>query len=41
LLNIAGKLSREGAATEVRHVAEVLAGYLTEAPLCSGQEPQE
>jgi len=41
LLNIAGKLSREGAATEVRHVAEVLAGHLAEAPLCSGQEPQE
>ncbi len=31
LLNIAGKLQRNGAAIKVRHVAEVLAG-LTEAP---------
>lgn len=31
LLNIAGKLSRQGSAVEVRHVAEVLAG-MTEAP---------
>ncbi len=31
LMNIAGKLSRRGAATEVRHVAEILAG-LTDAP---------
>lgn len=31
LLNIAGKLSREGHRTEVRHVAEVLAG-MTETP---------
>lgn len=29
LLNMAGKLSREGRRTEVRHVAEVLAGDLT------------
>lgn len=31
LLNIAGKLSRQGSAVEVRHVAEVLAG-LTDTP---------
>ena len=31
LLNMAGKLSRRGAATEVRHVAEILAG-LTDMP---------
>lgn len=31
LMNIAGKLKREGAAVEVRHVAEVLAG-MTDAP---------
>jgi L-lactate dehydrogenase complex protein LldE len=30
LLNIAGKLSREGSKTQVRHVAEILAGI--EAP---------
>ena len=35
LLNIAGKLSRSGSPVQVRHVAEVLAGRLTEAPLCS------
>lgn len=31
LMNMAGKLSRQGSATEVRHVAEVLAG-MTDAP---------
>ena len=31
LLNMAGKLKREGASVEVRHVAEVLAG-MTETP---------
>jgi len=35
LMNIAGKLSRLGSEVEVRHVAEVLAGRLTEPPLCS------
>ena len=35
LVNIAGKLSRLGSEVEVRHVAEVLAGRLTEPPLCS------
>ena len=32
LLNIAGRLRREGARTEVRHVAEVLAGMTADAP---------
>ena len=32
LLNMAGRLSREGARIEVRHVAEVLAGMTDEAP---------
>jgi L-lactate dehydrogenase complex protein LldE len=32
LLNIAGKLSRQGRPIEVRHVAEVLAGMTTELP---------
>jgi L-lactate dehydrogenase complex protein LldE len=35
LMNMAGKLSREGRAIEVRHVAEVLAG-MTEAPPIAG-----
>ncbi len=32
LLNIAGKLSRQGSSVEVRHVAEVLAGMAGEVP---------
>ena len=32
LLNIAGKLSRQGRAVEARHVAEVLAGMTDEVP---------
>jgi L-lactate dehydrogenase complex protein LldE len=32
LLNIAGRLQREGHRTEVRHVAEVLAGMTGQAP---------
>jgi L-lactate dehydrogenase complex protein LldE len=32
LLNIAGRLSREGADVEVRHIAEVLAGMTEELP---------
>lgn len=36
LMNIAGKLSRAGAKTEVRHVAEVLAGF-SDVP-CLGAE---
>jgi L-lactate dehydrogenase complex protein LldE len=35
LMNMAGKLSRRGAAVEVRHVAEVLAG-MTDAPPIGG-----
>jgi L-lactate dehydrogenase complex protein LldE len=34
-MNMAGKLSREGRAIEVRHVAEVLAG-MTDAPPIAG-----
>jgi L-lactate dehydrogenase complex protein LldE len=43
LLNIAGRLSREGAAVEVRHVAEVLAGALDLPPLASPahDEPEQ
>lgn len=33
LLNIAGKLARDGSPMAVRHVAEVLAGHTAEAPL--------
>jgi L-lactate dehydrogenase complex protein LldE len=32
LLNMAGRLKREGSAVRVRHVAEVLAGMTGEAP---------
>lgn len=38
LMNMAGKLSREGKAIEVRHVAEVLAGTIGEPALCTRQE---
>ena len=34
LMNIAGKLAREGKAVEVRHIAEILAGELEEPGLC-------
>lgn len=33
LLNIAGKMQREGRTTEVRHVAEILAGCVDEPPI--------
>jgi L-lactate dehydrogenase complex protein LldE len=33
LMNMAGKLSRNGSAIEVRHVAEVLAGMVQDAPI--------
>jgi L-lactate dehydrogenase complex protein LldE len=36
LMNIAGKLSREGSPVEVRHVAEVLAGLTEDAPPIGG-----
>ena len=32
LLNMAGRLSREGSPVRVRHVAEVLAGMTAEVP---------
>jgi L-lactate dehydrogenase complex protein LldE len=38
LMNIAGKLSRQGAALEVRHVAEVLAGEMEAAPIAGSQK---
>ncbi|MEJ2118019.1 MAG: (Fe-S)-binding protein, partial [Alphaproteobacteria bacterium] len=38
LMNIAGKLSREGSHVEVRHVAEVLAGVTEDAPPIGGVE---
>lgn len=37
LMNIAGKLSRMGCGVEVRHVAEVLAGELSEPAICKPQ----
>jgi len=33
LMNMAGKLSRKGSKIEVRHVAEVLSGDLSHAPI--------
>lgn len=33
LMNMAGKLKRQGSRTQVRHVAEVLAGITTDAPI--------
>lgn len=38
LMNMAGKLYREGKTTEVRHVAEVLAGSTNEPPIAAGKE---
>jgi L-lactate dehydrogenase complex protein LldE len=38
LMNIAGKLTREGRAIEVRHVAEVLAGLIDEPPIGMARE---
>jgi L-lactate dehydrogenase complex protein LldE len=37
LMNIAGKLSREGQTIEVRHIAELLAGESDEPGLCSAR----
>jgi L-lactate dehydrogenase complex protein LldE len=37
LLNIAGKLHRDGAAVRVRHVAEVLAGMTTQPAIGDGE----
>jgi L-lactate dehydrogenase complex protein LldE len=36
LMNMAGKLRRNGKAVEVRHVAEVLAGEISEPPIAGG-----
>ena len=35
LMNMAGKLKREGSTVEVRHVAEVLAGQMSEPPIAA------
>ena len=37
LMNIAGKLAREGKPVEVRHIAEVLAGEYGEPGLCAAK----
>ena len=37
LMNMAGKLKREGSAIKARHVAEVLAGNLTSPPIGEGK----
>jgi L-lactate dehydrogenase complex protein LldE len=43
LMNIAGKISREGRPMEARHIAEALAGMLEAPPLASpaGEEPEK
>ena len=38
LMNMAGKLSRQGSAVEVRHVAEVLAGMTDEPAIAAPRE---
>ena len=38
-MNMAGKLTREGTAVEVRHVAEVLAGMTDEPPIGAARRP--
>jgi L-lactate dehydrogenase complex protein LldE len=38
LMNMAGKLSRQGKTIEVRHVAEVLAGMTKEPPIGAGKD---
>ena len=38
LMNMAGKLSRQGSAIEVRHVAEVLAGMTSDPPIGRGAD---
>jgi L-lactate dehydrogenase complex protein LldE len=38
LMNMAGKLSRDGRPVEVRHVAEVLAGLTDEPPIAAARE---
>ena len=38
LMNMAGKLSRQGSSTEVRHVAEILAGMTDVPPIGAPQD---
>jgi len=38
LMNMAGKLSRDGRQVQVRHVAEVLAGMTDEPPIGAAKE---
>ena len=40
LMNMAGKLSRRGSNTEVRHVAEILAGMADGPPIGAPEEPR-
>ena len=40
LMNMAGKLAREGSRVEVRHIAEVLAGMTDEPAIAAAREPQ-
>jgi L-lactate dehydrogenase complex protein LldE len=40
LMNMAGKLSRDGRTIEVRHVAEVLAGMTDEPAIGAGKDPR-
>ncbi|MHA1544896.1 MAG: (Fe-S)-binding protein [Alphaproteobacteria bacterium] len=39
LMNIAGKLSRQGSSNEVRHLAEVLAGMTDTPAICAPEKP--
>ncbi len=41
LMNMAGKLSRDGSAIEVRHVAEILAGMNDEPPIAGVNGPKQ
>jgi L-lactate dehydrogenase complex protein LldE len=36
-MNMAGKLKRQGSAIAVRHIAEVLAGELSDPPIAAGR----
>ena len=40
LMNMAGKLSRNGSKNEVRHVAEVLAGDLDQPAIAKAKDPR-
>jgi L-lactate dehydrogenase complex protein LldE len=41
LMNMAGKLSRQGSTMQVRHVAEVLAGMTDEPPIAAARQAAE